>query len=253
MCATRCIRTPFESIKRIDPPPKLRCIHALSLSLFAATEAFHRISIIILAHGTFYTSVRVIMCDGRAAAIERGINNHLITPGQLMLARRINMREGELGIYASTSGEKGGRGVKVWSNVLNELDGYSGTAILNVRPFLNIYSMFPEEGGISYAMHHHSHASTIMSSFRIILALINEPRPWTRTRGTRREWEREWAVKWTRIEFGNGNVGSVHRLFTILRRYTFVIRHLFHFFIIFGLSILEETFLFCKSFHFRGS
>lgn len=191
MCATRCIRTPFESIKRIDPPPKLRCIHALSLSLFAATEAFHRISIIILAHGTFYTSLRVIMCDGRAAAIERGINNHLITPGQLMLARRINMREGELGIYASTSGEKGGRGVKVWSNVLNELDGYSGTAILNVRPFLNIYSMFPEEGGISYAMHHHSHASTIMSSFRIILALINEPRPWTRTRGTRRERMRE--------------------------------------------------------------
>lgn len=150
---------------------------SLSLSLLAATEAFHRISIIILAHGTFYTSLRVIMCDGRAAAIERGINNHLITPGQLMLARRINMREGELGIYASTSGEKGGRGVKVWSNVLNELDGYSGTAILNVRPFLNIYSMFPEEGGISYAMHHHSHASTIMSSFRIILALINEPRP----------------------------------------------------------------------------
>lgn len=164
---------------------------SLSLSLLAATEAFHRISIIILAHGTFYTSLRVIMCDGRAAAIERGINNHLITPGQLMLARRINMREGELGIYASTSGEKGGRGVKVWSNVLNELDGYSGTAILNVRPFLNIYSMFPEEGGISYAMHHHSHASTIMSSFRIILALINEPRPWTRTRGTRRERMRE--------------------------------------------------------------
>ena len=76
---------------------------SLSLSLLAATEAFHRISIIILAHGTFYTSVRVIMCDGRAAAIERGINNHLITPGQLMLARRINMREGEIGIYASTS------------------------------------------------------------------------------------------------------------------------------------------------------
>lgn len=119
---------------------------SLSLSLLAATEAFHRISIIILAHGTFYTSVRVIMCDGRAAAIERGINNHLITPGQLMLARRINMREGELGIYASTSGEKGGRGVKVWSNVLNELDGYSGTAILNVRPFLNIYSTcFPRK------------------------------------------------------------------------------------------------------------
>ena len=106
------------------------------------------------------------MCDGRAAAIERGINNHLITPGQLMLARRINMREGEIGIYASTSEKEE-----------EDLDGYSGTAILNVRPFLNIYSMFPEEGGISYAMHHHSHASTIMSSFRIILALINEPRP----------------------------------------------------------------------------
>lgn len=28
------------------------------------------------------------------AAIERGINNHLITPGQVILVRRINMREG---------------------------------------------------------------------------------------------------------------------------------------------------------------
>lgn len=39
------------------------------------------------------------MCDGRTAAIERGINNHLITPGQLILARRINMGEGKIGIY----------------------------------------------------------------------------------------------------------------------------------------------------------
>lgn len=121
----------------------------LSLSLFTATEAFHRISIIILAYSTFYTSVGVIMCDGRAAAIERGINNHLITPGQLILARRINTGEGGIGMYASTSGkEKRGdeEGVKVWSNVLNGPDGYSGTAILNVRPFLNIYSTcFPRK------------------------------------------------------------------------------------------------------------
>lgn len=41
------------------------------------------------------------------AAIERGINNHLITPGQVILVRRINMREGgEGGFYASTYGEK---------------------------------------------------------------------------------------------------------------------------------------------------
>lgn len=74
-------------------------ILSLSLSLLTATEAFHRISIIILVYGTFYTSVGVIMCDGRTAAIERGINNHLITPGQLILARRINMGEGKIGIY----------------------------------------------------------------------------------------------------------------------------------------------------------
>lgn len=43
------------------------------------------------------------------AAIERGINNHLITPGQVILVRRINMREErEGGFYASTSGEKKG-------------------------------------------------------------------------------------------------------------------------------------------------
>lgn len=174
MCATRCIRTPFESIKRIDPPPKLRCIHALSLSLFAATEAFHRISIIILAHGTFYTSVRVIMCDGRAAAIERGINNHLITPGQLMLARRINMREGEIGIYASTS-EKEEEDQSMVKRFKWTLFGHRDTQRSTIPQHL--FHVFPEEGGISYAMHHHSHASTIMSSFRIILALINEPRP----------------------------------------------------------------------------
>lgn len=188
---------------------------SLSLSLLAATEAFHRISIIILAHGTFYTSVRVIMCDGRAAAIERGINNHLITPGQLMLARRINMREGEIGIYASTS-EKEEEDQSMVKRFKWTLFGHRDTQRSTIPQHL--FHVFPEEGGISYAMHHHSHASTIMSSFRIILALINEPRPWTKTRGTRREWEREWAVKWTRIEFGNGNVGSVHRLFTILRR-----------------------------------
>lgn len=48
------------------------------------------------------------------AAIERGINNHLITPGQVILVRRINMREGGEGgrgggFYASTYGEKKGK------------------------------------------------------------------------------------------------------------------------------------------------
>lgn len=161
---------------------------SLSLSLLAATEAFHRISIIILAHGTFYTSVRVIMCDGRAAAIERGINNHLITPGQLMLARRINMREGEIGIYASTS-EKEEEDQSMVKRFKWTLFGHRDTQRSTIPQHL--FHVFPEEGGISYAMHHHSHASTIMSSFRIILALINEPRPWTRTRGTRRERMRE--------------------------------------------------------------
>lgn len=220
---------------------------SLSLSLLAATEAFHRISIIILAHGTFYTSIRVIMCDGRAAAIERGINNHLITPGQLMLARRINMREGEIGIYASTS-EKEEEDQSMVKRFKWTLFGHRDTQRSTIPQHL--FHVFPEEGGISYAMHHHSHASTIMSSFRIILALINEPRPWTRTRGTRREWERE-SEPWNGL--GSNLETETSDLYIISSRYCVVIRHLFHFFIIFGLSILEETFLFCKSFHFRGS
>lgn len=98
----------------------------------------------------------------------------------------------------------------------------------------------------SYAMHHHSHASTIMSSFRIILALINEPRPWTRTRGTRRG-----SKPWNGLE--------MDRIYKRrLCRYApswFDTSSIFPYFSNFGRS--EETFVrfffFCKSFHFRGS
>lgn len=106
-----------------------------------------------------------------------------------------------------------GNGGRLWSSVLTTTLSYR--AILNVRPFLNICTTCFRE------RYHHSHASTIMSSSHIILALINEPRPRTGTQETRREP----ATKWTRIEFANSNVRGMSLYVSVTVHRTHRTRH----------------------------